>query len=103
MSRALSELDGLDVMMMNTDVQHRMESILDMVTNLFDGTMKTNVYVPFCIIRAALPYLKPGSPIIATISEQAYKSSDNVYVYPRRKPSRLNFVKSNKYGPGSDN
>jgi NAD(P)-dependent dehydrogenase (short-subunit alcohol dehydrogenase family) len=26
----------------------------------FDATMKTNIYAPFWIIKAALPHLKPG-------------------------------------------
>lgn len=33
--------------------------------------MKTNIYAPFWLIKAALPSLAAGSRIIATASEQA--------------------------------
>jgi NAD(P)-dependent dehydrogenase (short-subunit alcohol dehydrogenase family) len=78
-----------------------MESILDMTTELFDWTMKTNVYAPFWIIRSALPHLKPGSVIIATTSEQAYDPAANLYDYAQTKAATMNFVKSlaKQFGP----
>ncbi|WP_263385655.1 SDR family NAD(P)-dependent oxidoreductase [Granulicella arctica] len=71
-AQSLSELGGTDIIVSDAGRQHQMESILEMTTELFDCTMKTNLYAPFWIIRTALPYLKPGSTIIATTSEQAY-------------------------------
>jgi NAD(P)-dependent dehydrogenase (short-subunit alcohol dehydrogenase family) len=71
-----------------------MESILDMTTELFDWTMKTNLYTPFWIIRAAVPHLKRGSAIIVTISEQAYDPVANLYDYAQTKAATMNFVKS---------
>lgn len=65
-AKAVSQLGGLDIVVSNAGRQHQMESILDLTTELFDWTMKTNIYAPFWIIRAALPHLKPGSAIIAT-------------------------------------
>ena len=93
-AKAVSELNGLDIIVSNAGRQHQMESILDMTTELFDWTMKTNLYAPFWIIRAALPHLKPGSAIIATTSEQAYDPAANLYDYAQTKAATMNFVKS---------
>ena len=36
-------------------------SIPEISSEDFDATMKTNIYAPFWIIKAALPHLKPGA------------------------------------------
>ncbi len=93
-AKAVSSLGGLDIVISNAGRQHQVESILDLTTELFDWTMKTNVYAPFWIIKAALPHLKPGSCIIGTTSEQAYDPSANLYDYAQTKAATMNYVKS---------
>jgi NAD(P)-dependent dehydrogenase (short-subunit alcohol dehydrogenase family) len=99
--KTVSELGGLDIIVSNAGRQHQMESIADMTTELFDWTMKTNLYAPFWIIRTALPHLKPGSTIIATTSEQAYDPAANLYDYAQTNAATMNFVKSlaKQFGP----
>ena len=99
--KTVSELGGLDIIVSNAGRQHQVESIADMTTELFDWTMKTNLYAPFWIIRTALPHLKPGSTIIATTSEQAYDPAANLYDYAQTKAATMNFVKSlaKQFGP----
>jgi NAD(P)-dependent dehydrogenase (short-subunit alcohol dehydrogenase family) len=93
-AKAVSLLGGLDIVLSNAGRQHQVESILDLTTELFDWTMKTNIYAPFWIIKAALPHLKPGSCIIGTTSEQAYDPSANLYDYAQTKAATMNYVKS---------
>ncbi len=91
---AFKSLGGLDIIINNAARQQTHESILDISTEQFDWTMKTNIYAPFWIIKAALPYLKPGSVIIGTTSEQAYDPSPDLYDYAQTKAATMNYVKS---------
>ena len=93
-SKAVSGLGGLDTLVSNAGRQQAHDSILDISTEQFDWTMKTNIYAPFWIIKAALPHLKPGSVIIATTSEQAYDPTPDLYDYAQTKAATMNFIKS---------
>jgi NAD(P)-dependent dehydrogenase (short-subunit alcohol dehydrogenase family) len=92
--QAVDGLGGLDIVVSNAGRQQTHASILDISTEQFDWTMKTNIYAPFWIIKAALPHLKPGSVIIGTASEQAYDPSPDLYDYAQTKAATMNYVKS---------
>jgi NAD(P)-dependent dehydrogenase (short-subunit alcohol dehydrogenase family) len=91
---ALRGLGGLDIVVCNAARQQTRASILDITSEDFDATMKTNIYAPFWIIKAALPHLKPGACIIGTASEQAYDPSPDLYDYAQTKAATMNYVKS---------
>jgi NAD(P)-dependent dehydrogenase (short-subunit alcohol dehydrogenase family) len=91
---AVQGLGGLDILVCNAARQQARESILDVTSEDFDATMKTNIYAPFWIIKAALRHLKPGAAIIGTTSEQAYDPSPDLYDYAQTKAATMNYVKS---------
>jgi NAD(P)-dependent dehydrogenase (short-subunit alcohol dehydrogenase family) len=91
---AVRGLGGLDILVNNAARQQAIPSILELTTEEFDATMKTNVYAPFWTIKAALPHMQPGSVIIGTTSEQAYDPDAALYHYAQTKAATMNYVKS---------
>jgi NAD(P)-dependent dehydrogenase (short-subunit alcohol dehydrogenase family) len=91
---AVKGLGGLDILLSNAAMQQTQPSILDVSSQQFDRTMKTNIYAPFWIIKAALPHLAPGSVIIGTTSEQAEDPSEDLYDYAQTKAATTNYVRS---------
>ena len=89
--RSIQAPGGIDILVSNAGRQQAHDSILDISTEQFDWTMKTNIYAPFWIIKAALPHLQPGSSIIATASEQAYDPLPSFYDYAQTKAATMNF------------
>jgi NAD(P)-dependent dehydrogenase (short-subunit alcohol dehydrogenase family) len=91
---AVRRLGGLDIVVCNAGRQQSRASILELTSEDFDATIKTNIYAPFWIIKAAVPHLKAGSCIIGTTSEQAYDPSPDLYDYAQTKAATMNYVKS---------
>jgi NAD(P)-dependent dehydrogenase (short-subunit alcohol dehydrogenase family) len=93
-AKTVAALGGLDIVVSNAGRQQQCEDLLQLTDEAFDATIKTNIYAPFWIIKAALPHLKPGACIIGTASEQAYDPSPNLYDYAQTKAATMNYVKS---------
>jgi len=93
-AQAAEKLGGLDILVNNAGHQQAVDSILDITAEGFDTTIKTNIYAPFWITKAALPVLPEGAVIIATTSVQAYDPSENLFDYSQTKAANVAFVKS---------
>ena len=91
---AVAGLGGLDLLVSNAGRQQARDSILDLTSEEFDATMKTNIYAPFWLIRAAVPHMPPGSCIIGTTSEQATDPTPDLYHYAMTKAATTNYVRS---------
>jgi NAD(P)-dependent dehydrogenase (short-subunit alcohol dehydrogenase family) len=92
--KTIAGIGGLDILVSNAARQTQSQQITDITDDLFDTIIKTNIYAPFWLIKAAVPHMLPGSCIIATTSEQAYDPSPDLYAYAQTKAATMNFVKS---------
>lgn len=86
-------LGGLDILVSNAARQQTFPSILDLSSEEFDATMKTNIYAAFWLIKAAVPHMPPGSVIIGTTSEQAEDPSPDIFHYAMTKAATTNWIR----------
>ena len=91
--RAVKELGGLDILVNNAGRQIARESILDIESEDFDETFKTNVYAMFWITKAAIPHMKAGASIINTASINAFDPNDTMIDYAATKGAIMIFTK----------
>ena len=91
--RVVKDLGGLDILVNNAGRQIAHESILDITTENFDETFKTNVYAMFWITKAAIPHMKPGAAIINTTSINAFDPNDSMIDYAATKGAIMIFTK----------
>ena len=90
---AAEQLGGLDILVNNAGTMSSHPDLLDVTTDDFDKTIKTNVYALFWITKAAIPLMKPGSSIVNTTSIQAYKPSRGIVDYAMTKAAIAAFTK----------
>lgn len=91
---AARELGGLDILVNNAARQQTRPSIADISSEDFDATMKTNVYAPFWLTKAAVARMGPGAVIVNTSSEQSSDPSEDLVDYALTRSAVLNFTKS---------
>jgi hypothetical protein len=91
---AARELGGLDILVNNAARQATKAAITDITTELFDATMKTNLYAMFWITKAAMAHLPPGAAIINTASVVAYDPPAALLDYSMTKSAIIAFTRS---------
>jgi len=86
-------LGGLDILVNNASVMYKVDSIVDISTEQFDRTVKTNIYGSFWMTKYALPHLKKGSSIIQSTSQVAYMGPPSLVDYTMTKSAMLGMTR----------
>ncbi|WP_297322537.1 SDR family oxidoreductase [uncultured Bartonella sp.] len=92
--QAAKKLGGLDILVNNAGRQQSVETLADLSDEAFDATMKTNIYAPFRVTKAALAHIPAGGAIIITSSVQAFDPSGSLFDYSQTKAANIAFAKS---------
>jgi NAD(P)-dependent dehydrogenase (short-subunit alcohol dehydrogenase family) len=92
--KAVADLGGLDIVVVNAGRQQYRETIDELSTEDFDRTMKTNLYALHWIAQAAVPHLPAGAAVITTASIQAYQPSPILLDYATTKAGIVAYTKA---------
>lgn len=92
--QAVRKLGGLDILVNNAGRQHAVKDLADLTEEMFDRTIKTNIYAPYRVTKAALPHIPAGGTIIITSSIQAFDPSATLFDYSQTKAANIAFAKS---------
>ena len=91
---ANERLGGLDILVINAGKQTTQPSILDITTEQFDRTFKTNVYAMFWLTKAALPLMPEGATIVNVTSTQGFHPSPGLLDYASTKWAIIGFTQA---------
>jgi NAD(P)-dependent dehydrogenase (short-subunit alcohol dehydrogenase family) len=92
--RTVSELGGLEILVLNAAYQKDRESLAKLETEELDRVFRTNLYAQMFTARAAIPHLKEGASIIVTTSIQAFNPSPGLIDYAMTKAAQVAFIKA---------
>lgn len=93
-AKTVSDLGGLDILVINAGRQQYREKIEELSTEDFDKTLKTNLYALHWIAQAAVPHMPAGSAVITTASIQAYQPSPILLDYATTKAGIVAYTKA---------
>lgn len=94
--RAQQELGRLDILVNNAAFQMSRESILEIPSEEWEHTFRTNIFAMFYLCKAGLAegVMGAGGAIINTASIQAYDPSSSLLAYAPTKAAIVNFTKA---------
>jgi NAD(P)-dependent dehydrogenase (short-subunit alcohol dehydrogenase family) len=92
--QTVAGIGGLDILVVNAARQQYREDLLEVTTDDFDATMKTNLYALHWICQAAVPHLPPGAAIITTASVVAYHPAPLLLDYCTTKAGIVAYTKA---------
>ena len=92
--RAVHELGGLDVLVVNAAYQMNRSALEDIPDEEWDHTIATNLSAMFHLCKAAVPHLKTGSSIIGSSSVNSDSPSPDLAPYAATKAAIANLCAS---------
>lgn len=93
-SRTVSELGGLDVLVSNAAFQMDHPTLEEISDEEWDYTWATNVSAFFHLVKAALPHLRAGASIIGSSSVNSDQPSPTLLPYAATKAAIANMTAS---------
>ena len=91
-TRAVSELGGIDILVNNAAHQATFKDIGDISDEEWEMTFQTNIHSMFYLTKAAVPHMKPGSAIINTASINSDMPNPMLLAYAATKGAIQNFT-----------
>ncbi|GAB3189287.1 SDR family oxidoreductase [Nesterenkonia suensis] len=93
-SRAVADLGGLDVLILNAAYQRQRDGIETVPTDEVRRVFDTNLLAHVVITREAAPHLRPGASIITTTSIQAVGPKPPLFDYAMTKAAQVAFTEA---------
>jgi NAD(P)-dependent dehydrogenase (short-subunit alcohol dehydrogenase family) len=93
-AQVVQRFGRLDILVNNAGEQHAQEAFEDISDAQLERTFRTNVFGPFYLTRAALPFLGEGSAIVNTASVAAYRGSPGLIDFAASKGAIVAFTRS---------
>lgn len=90
---AFDAFERIDVLVNNAAYQTTEQELEDFSTEEFDRILKTNLYAPFWLTRAALSKMTAGGSVINTVSIQGYDPSRELLPYATTKSGLIGMTK----------
>lgn len=90
---AFDQFKRLDILVNNAAYQETRDEVDEFSSELFDRILKTNLYAPFWLSRAAMAQITPGGSIINTVSIQGYDPSPELLPYSTTKSALMGMTK----------
>ncbi len=91
---AVAKFGKIDVLVNNAAVQFPKDSLEKITSEQLELTFRINVFAPFYLTRAALPYMEPGGSIINSSSITAFRGSERLMDYAATKGALISFTRS---------